>query len=187
MRIGEWIQQGWVVTKENFGTLWLGTFLLNLISSVVGGLLAGPVVAGNAYATFRARKKESLELGEIMSKSFDRPFDYILGGILLLVIWALSVLCLVVPVFFVVPMLWYTFPAMVDRGCGLGEGMRVSKEIWSKSVGGNALFLLAIIALNIVGTLACGVGVLVTMVITYSAIAIAYQDQAAASAPAAQT
>ena len=176
MTIGRYLSQGWEVVKGNFGTVWLGTFLLALVNSFIP-IFSGPMIAANAHGTLKALRGESTDLGEIMSAGFAKPAAYIFGGLLIAILFAISAALCLVPALFVVPMLWYSVPAMVDRGCSFGESLSISKELWVKGgIGQHVLFVFAIIGVILLGVLACGIGVLVSTVVAYSAIVAAYRD-----------
>lgn len=74
--------------------------------------------------------------------------------------------------------LLYLFPyfLIADRKMLFWDAMEASRKRVMQNLGGFFLFVLALGGINLLGMLACGVGILVTAPVTWCAIAAAYRD-----------
>jgi len=89
VKFGEWIEKGFNLYKENFGTLVLASILAVVIGTVTIGILAGPMIAGLALVTLELldRKQPKPDAGKVF-----KGFDYFLNSFLFVIVWGLAVL-----------------------------------------------------------------------------------------------
>ena len=89
VKFGDWIEAGFNLYKENFGTLVLASIFVVVIGTVTAGLLAGPMLAGLVMVTLRLldRRDPPPEAGNVF-----KGFDYFLQSFLFVVIWGLALL-----------------------------------------------------------------------------------------------
>lgn len=89
VKFGEWIEEGFNLYKNNFGTLVLASVIALVLSTVTIGILAGPMIAGLVIVTLRLLREEhpKPDAGHVF-----RGFDYFLNSFLFIVIWGAAIL-----------------------------------------------------------------------------------------------
>jgi uncharacterized membrane protein len=89
VRFGDWIETGFKLYKDNFGTLVLSSILAVVISTVTIGILAGPMITGLALVILelRDKKEPKPEAGRIF-----KGFDYFLNSLLFVIVWGIAIL-----------------------------------------------------------------------------------------------
>ena len=88
VKIGEWIEEGFNLYKNNFGTLVLTAIIALVLTAITIGILAGPMLAGLVMITLRLLRKEHPEPDP--GKVF-RGFDYFLNAFLFLLVWGTAI------------------------------------------------------------------------------------------------
>ena len=75
VKFGEWIEEGFNLYKNNFGTLVLACVIALVLSTVTIGILTGPMIAGLIIVTLQLLRKEhpKPDAGKVF-----RGFDYFL-------------------------------------------------------------------------------------------------------------
>ena len=69
-----------------------------------------------------------------------------------------------------------TVPLIIERKLGFWDAMEASRKIVTKRWFSFFGFGLLLLLINIVGALLCGIGLLVTVPVTYAAIVSAYEN-----------
>ena len=115
VKFGEWIEEGFNLYKNNFGTLVLASVITLALSAVTIGVLTGPMIAGLVIVTLQLLRKEHPEpdAGKVF-----RGFDYFLNAFLFVVIWGIAILVgsIILGIF---PCIGQLF-SLVLRVCGPG-------------------------------------------------------------------
>jgi uncharacterized membrane protein len=88
----------------------------------------------------------------------------------------IGLLFLVIPGLVIAAMYSFTFLFIIDKRMDYWTAMRASHAVVKQDYLGYTLFLIALVALNIVGFLCLVVGLLVTIPMSMAAIAVAYQE-----------
>ena len=186
VKFGEWIEKGFNLYKENFGTLVLASLIAVVLSTVTVGVLAGPMFAGMLLITFGLLDKKGPDVGTLF-----KGFEYFLNSFLFVVIWGIaafvaSIVVGLVPCigqlasFFIVfvahALLMFGLFLIVDRG---SEFWPASVESFNKVKTSFWPFLGFSIVSNIIGSIgviACGVGVIFTLPIQACILTVAYRE-----------
>jgi uncharacterized membrane protein len=188
VKFGEWIEQGFNLYKENFGTLVLASLIAVVLSAVSVGVLAGPMFAGMLLITFgMLDKKESKpEVGMLF-----KGFDYFLNSFLFVIIWGIALFLVSIIVGWVpcigqLASLFVVFAAHALLMFGLFLIVDRGREFWPASVESfNKVkpnfwpFLGFSVVSNIIGSIgaiACGIGVVFTLPIQACILTVAYRD-----------
>ena len=89
VRFGKWIEEGFTLYKNNFGTLVLASVIALVLSTVTIGLLAGPMIAGLVIITLQLLRREDPkpDAGRVF-----RGFDYFLNSFLFIAIWGIAIM-----------------------------------------------------------------------------------------------
>ena len=188
VKFGDWIEGGFNLYKNNFGTLVLASIFVVVISTVTAGLLAGPMLAGLALVTLQLfdRKEPKPEAGKVF-----KGFDYFVQSFLFVVVWGIGILIGSV-VFGIIPIigqlasiafvyaaqafLMFGMFLIVDRHMdwlpASMESINVVKtNFWP-------FFGLSAVAgiIGSIGFIAFGIGIVFTIPIQGCILAVAYRD-----------
>ncbi|MEI7824327.1 MAG: hypothetical protein WCI01_03435 [Chlorobiaceae bacterium] len=183
--IQNYIRQGWEMFKEHVGEF-VGFTLIVFVATVVssrlafaGSLLISAVVAsltaGYSIAAFKLMSGQPFEFAD-----FFKGLNYFLplflaslaGGFL---VGAGLMLLLIPGIYLAVSYLFATF-FIIDYRMEFWQALETSRKIISKNWFAFFGFSFALFAINLLGMLAFGVGLLVTIPVTACAAAIAYKE-----------
>lgn len=189
------ISEGWRLTKSRFPLLlaYVGTLLaLGAIRFFVEkpiDSVAVKVILGlgfqilNWYLTFNALgvSIRLVDGQEVSYADFWRPqsrfWFYVLATLLYGLIIGVGTLLLIVPgIIFGLMFMFYGY-VMVEKGLGPIDALKESKRLTDGVKWKLFLFSLLVIGLNLLGVLAIIIGVLVTMTITFIALAHLYRQR----------
>jgi hypothetical protein len=126
--IGLIFRQGWRRFIDDIGVLLIATLIAIGLTIVSLGILGGPLLAGlYGMVNMRLRDGRRPEIGDVFA-GFSRFWSYFGAGLALLVLIGLASITIIGGV--LLATIWlYVFPLMVDRGIGLGEAMKASKDL----------------------------------------------------------
>jgi hypothetical protein len=206
LSIGECVGFGWETFKKRPGIL-IGALLLTIIIPAIPGMLVpgpelvpgeGPPLPSTASAlasligivlgilahlgaiTFALRAHDNVETVEIGDLWNPRAFWRFLGAeILLGIIVFFGFLLLVVPGVIAALGLGFAPYLVVDRGLGSVEALKQSWQLTKGYKWSLLVLALALIGLNLLGTLALVVGLLVTVPISWLAVTHAFRTMQA--------
>ena len=188
VKFGDWMEGGFNLYKNNFGTLVLASIFGVVISTVTAGLLAGPMLAGLALVTLQLfdRKEPKPEAGKVF-----KGFDYFVQSFLFVVVWGIgiligSVVFGIIPVIGQLASIAFVYAAqaflmfgmflIVDRHMdwlpASMESINVVKtNFWP-------FFGLSAVAgiIGSIGFIAFGIGIVFTIPIQGCILAVAYRD-----------
>ena len=181
--IGDCIQRGWDLAIQNLGPLigyacviiaiGTGLTLIPIIGWIVGVVISPSLSAG--YFVY-VRKKLRGERAEFAD--FFGAFNY-LGQLFLLglVSWILvaigTLLCILPGLYLAVGYMFSSF-LVVSRNLDFWQGMETSRKAVTANLGSVIILLLALLGINILGALACLVGLIFTIPLTYCAGVVAF-------------
>lgn len=185
VNLQDYIKQGWEMFKEHVGEF-LGFTLIIFVAYAVssklafaGSLIISAVVAslsaGYSIAAFKLMSGQQFEFAD-----FFKGFNYFLplflaslaGGFLV----GIGLALLIIPgIYLAVSYLFATF-LILDYRMEFWQALETSRKIISKNWFAFLGFAFALFAINLLGCLALGVGLLVTIPVTSCAAAIAYKE-----------
>ncbi|MBT8332626.1 MAG: EI24 domain-containing protein [Deltaproteobacteria bacterium] len=195
VKLGEWIEAGFNLYKNNFTTLVLAALIALVLSMVSIGILAGPMIAGLIIITlqFLRKTEPKPEAGEVF-----KGFSYFLPSFLFTVIWGIAIMIgslvlgwfpiigQLLSLFFIYvaqAFLMFGLYLIVDRQMGFWPASQesiqtVKANFWP-------FFGLAAIAsiIGSIGALAFGIGIVLTFPIQICILAVAYQEIYNTTAP----
>jgi hypothetical protein len=188
VRFGKWIEEGFNLYKNNFGTLVLASVIALVLSTVTIGLLTGPMIAGLLIMTLQLLRREEPrpDAGRIF-----RGFDYFLNSFLYIVVWGIAILIgsfilALFPIIGQLLSLFFVYAAqaflmfgmylIVDKQLNFRPATRES----IKTVKTNfwPFFGLSAVAGTIgsIGAIAFGIGIVLTIPIQACILAVAYHE-----------
>jgi hypothetical protein len=161
VKIGTWIEEGFNLYKNNFGTLVLASVIALVLSAITFLLLIGPMIAGLIIVTLQLLRKEDPkpDAGRVF-----RGFNYFLNSFLFMVIWGLAIL-IGSFILLIVDKQMNFWPA------SLKSIHTVKTNFWP------FLGLSSIASvIGSIGAIAFGIGIVLTIPIQVCILAVAYQE-----------
>ncbi|MGD8990403.1 MAG: hypothetical protein PVI00_03000 [Desulfobacterales bacterium] len=188
VKLGEWIETGFNLYKNNFATLVLAALIALALSTVSIGILTGPMIAGLIMIALQLLRKAKPrpEAGAVF-----KGFSYFLSSFLFTIIWGIAILIgsLIVgwfPIIGQLLSLLFVYAAQAFLMFGLYLIVDKQMDFWPASqlsiqtVKTNfwPFFALAAVAsiIGSIGALAFGIGVVLTIPIQICILAVAYQE-----------
>jgi hypothetical protein len=188
VNFGNWIEKGFILYKDNFGTLVLASILVLVLSVVTVGILAGPMIAGLSIVILDLlnKKEPKPEAGKVF-----KGFDYFLNSFLFTVVWGLaiivgSLILGIIPLIGQLASIFFAYAAqaylmfgfflIVD---GQMDFQAASKEsINTVKTNFWPFFGLSAVAgiIGSIGAVACGIGIVFTIPIQGCILAVAYRE-----------
>lgn len=195
LKMGDTIAEGLKVYQENFGLLLWATLVAVLISGCSFGICFGPMMCGLLNMIDRLiRKDENKPVFGDLFKGFDMFAQSFLTWLVIGVVGAL--VCFVLnfmPVvgnlaslmlsFVLGPIMTWSFMLIVHRKM---KGMAAVGFVLRETLNGTFILpLLTVLVASLVsglGVIACGVGIVFTLPVAYTASAVAYRKLFSANA-----
>ena len=188
VKMGEWIEQGFNLYKNNFGTLVLASAIALVLSTITIGILTGPMIAGLMIIALQLLRKEEPKPD---AGSVFKGFRYFLNAFLFMVIWGLAILIgsFILSLFPVIGQLLSLFLAYTAQAFLMfGLFLIVDKQMnfWPASqlsiqtVKTNFWPFLGLSAIasiiGSIGAIAFGIGIVLTVPIQVCILAVAYEE-----------
>lgn len=188
VKIGEWLEQGFNLYKNNFGTLVLASVIALVLSTITIGLLTGPMIAGLIIIALQLLRKETPkpDAGRVF-----RGFRYFLNAFLFMLIWGLAILIgsIVLSIFPIIGhllSLFFVYAAQAFLMFGLYLIVDKQRNFWPASqesiqtVKTNfwPFFGFSAIAsiIGSIGAIAFGIGIVLTVPIQVCILTVAYEE-----------
>jgi MFS family permease len=188
VKFGKWIEEGFSLYKNNFGTLVLASVIALVLSTVTIGLLAGPMIAGLLIVALQLLRKEEPkpDAGRVF-----RGFDYFINSFLFFAVWGIAILIgsfilALFPVIGQLLSLFFLYAAqaflmfgmylIVDKQLTFRPASRESiKTVKTNFWPFFGLWAIASI-IGSIGAIAFGIGIVLTIPIQACILAVAYQE-----------
>jgi len=149
--------------------------IVALSNPISGLLLGGPVITGYYIVSQLISHDRHVELPDFF-KSFDKFTPLLILNLLIVLVVFIGLLLLIIPgIYFAVSYLFAHFFVWyydVDPS----EAIRLSRKTVSGNFGQILLLCLVLGGINLIGVLAFGVGILLTLPFTYCVIYAAFDD-----------
>ncbi|MBT3295244.1 MAG: hypothetical protein HN919_13620 [Verrucomicrobia bacterium] len=194
VKFGEWMSQSFDLFKENIGPLILISLVALILSTISMGILAGPMMAGLALVTLQLVDKQGKP---DVSKLFE-GFGFFLQSFLFVLVWGVIVAIVAVVVNLVTCGLASPLIAVGSMALGavlmFAPYLIVEKKMdfWPASMESLQMvkanfwplvgYYLVASIIGSAGSVACGVGMIVTMPISWCMYAVAYRELTSAGA-----
>lgn len=182
VQIGKWISTAWSMVTGQVWMFMLIVIITMVVSSVVPLILQGPMLAGMHIVCWRVMLGGRADVGDLF-KGFNFIGPAMVAGILIAVFSFLGLFACLVGALVVASIYQFTYLFIVDRKMDFWPAMKASHDVVKQDYFGFFIFLLALIGINILGLLACFVGLLVTMPLHYAAVTVAYKDLVGFASP----
>ncbi|MEZ5151721.1 MAG: hypothetical protein R2803_11480 [Rhodococcus zopfii] len=194
--MGDAISYGWSKFSQNAG-VWIGFMVVAFVIQGVINLIFGGFDTSGEFTLWRAiGAVVGAIVGYLIQAAYVRgalheidgnkpafgsffQFTNVAAVIIASVIVALATIIgfvlLIIPGLIVLFLTWWTLPFVIDRNQDAIAAIKSSVQAVSSNVGTLLLLALAVVGLNIVGALLCGLGLLVSVPVTIIASTYAYR------------
>lgn len=179
---GKWISTAWTLVTGQVWMFMLIAVIMMVVSSAVPLILQGPMLAGMHIVCWRVLLGGRADVGDLF-KGFNFIGPAMVAGILIAFFSFLGLFACLVGALVVAAIYQFTYLFIVDRRMDFWPAMKASHAVIKQDYFGFIIFLLALIGINILGALACLVGLLVTIPIHYAAVTVAYRDLVGFASP----
>lgn len=181
-RTGPWLSRGWDCIQANPAALVLTAFLWMLVIGIAAEIaeplpivIIGPVLAGVYAASLTGVTTGRVDLNRIQD-GFRSFVQTMLAGILITIFTAFGLALLIIPGIIIAAVYLFALLLIVDRKMPFWDAMEESRKKVQQDIVGFFGFALALIGINLLGAACFGVGILVSIPITWCAVAAAYRD-----------
>jgi uncharacterized membrane protein len=182
VQIGVWINRGWDCLVRDLGA----SLLIGLVAALLLGTLAiliGPIAAGLAMTGIRKAERGKADIQDFFSGFGNFFLPALFGSILIFLFAIVGLIFIIVPGLVILSMYMFTFHFMVHRGDDFWQAMEASRKLVSRDYFGFVAFGLLLGAINFLGLMLLGVGVIITLPVTAYALTAAYLDSGVVSIP----
>ncbi|QLQ09365.1 MAG: hypothetical protein HZY75_01940 [Nocardioidaceae bacterium] len=156
-------------STELFGAATFFSLVLSLVQQVVSWIVSAGIVKG-ALDIVNGRR---LDIGT-MFKGFDMV-QVIIAALLVSIVTTIGFFLCILPGLIAAFLLSFTTYFLIDQKLPAVDAMKASFNFVKDNVGQVLVFLIAMVALNIIGACACGVGLLITIPVSIIAQAYAFR------------
>lgn len=189
VKIGDYLEQGFALFKQNIGGF-IGYVALLLVFGIVIGVLpdslsglgslvqlvvGGPLTAGFYIVAFKLLKGQRTEFADFFL-GFNNFLPLFLVSLVSTLLTALGIIVLLIPGIYLAVAYSFAVPLVVARKFDFWEAMEGSRKIITKSWFSFFALLIVLGLINLVGLLLLGLGLLVTIPVTICTMAVAFKD-----------
>lgn len=185
VKIGEYISRGWEQLQPKIG-LFVGyvavLFGINLVlafipfaGSIGSAVVSPPLNAGLFIVAYKHLLGESVEFGDFF-KGFDKFGVFLAAGLISGLLTMLGIIACIVPGIYLGIAYSFVQLFIVDQNLEFWPAMEMSRKLVTKNFFPIFGFVFLLTLINFGGVLLCGLGLLVTLPLTYFALTVAYLD-----------
>lgn len=198
--IEEALKTGWQKTKENFLFLFgvgLVTFVvttilnsamedkggISILAGIVSVIFSVFVNIGLLKIVLKLLNSEKPNIKTFLEVTFSQFFRYIGTAILYGICVLVGFILLIVPGIIAILRLQFAYYYVVDKGMGPVEALKAS---WAATKGETFnifLYTIVVLIMNIIGALIFGLGLIVTLPITFISLGYIYRKLSGTSVP----
>jgi uncharacterized membrane protein len=172
---GRWLSDAWNLVLSEWAMFALVTLLFLVVGSAVPIILQGPMAVGIHIVCVRKIKGGRVDVNDLF-KGFNYFVPSLVAVLLVSIFSAIGFLLCIIPGIVVIAMYQFVYLFIADKKMDFWPAMEASHAIVKQDYFGFTLFIVAAGLINLLGVLACAVGLLVTIPMTYMAITLAYRD-----------
>lgn len=189
VKIGEYLQRGWEIMKQNLGGFIGFTAILGLIAAIpvlaperlmplanaFVNVISPVLSAGFLIVAFKIIKRQATEFGDFF-QGFTRFLPIFLTSLLVGIFVFIGFVLLVIPGIYLGVAYSFAIAFVVGKNIDFWEAMESSRKIITRKWFSFFAFLIVLGLINIAGALLLGIGLLFTFPLTSCAIAAAFED-----------
>lgn len=181
----KYLKGGWEIFKSRAGEFIVFAVIiaavaalfskLNFIGSLATTAVVPPLCAGFIVVIFMLFKGQQVQFGDFF-KGFNYFLPLVLAGIVMGILVAIGMILLVLPGIYLIVSYMFVFLLIVDYRMEFWQAMETSRQIVTKNWFSLFVFVLMLFVINLLGTLALGIGLLVTAPLSVCSVCVAYRD-----------
>jgi len=170
---GRWIGAGWNLVKADLGNF----VLMALVFSLLGGVpfIQGALLVGMHIYCAKKLLGRRAEFADLFT-GFNFFLPSLVASLLIGFFTFVGTMLFIIPGLIVAAMYKFTYLFIADKRMDFWQAMKASHAVVRNDYFGFTMFLLAMIAINVLGFLCFLVGLLVSIPVTIAAVTIAYQE-----------
>ncbi len=183
--VSKYLKDGWEIFKTRAGEFVVFTLIIVLVTGlfsrldVIGSLAASavtaPLYAGFIIVVFMLFKSQEVRFGDFF-KGFNYFLPLLLASLVMGILVTIGMVLLVLPGIYLLVSYMFVSMLIVDYHMEFWQAMETSRQIVTKNWFPLFVFFLVLVVINLLGALALGIGLLVTMPLSVCAICVAYRD-----------
>jgi len=181
VNMGRWISQGWDLIFSDIGPVLLLTLIYLVVlvaasSTIVGWfIVTGPLTVGFFYVIFEKRRGNPIKIGDI-GAGFNLFVAAALSNILISILVSIGLAVCIIPGILLAALYLFTPAFIADQKLDFWEAMEASRKLVMPHIFEMSIFVLLLALINLVGLLLCGVGIFISIPLSFAAVAVAYDD-----------
>lgn len=138
------------------------SYLLNLAYSSILSIIISPLWLVFPYIMHKGNIGESIGFGDLFIGYQRNPLGIMILAVIISIISAVAAAMCILPLFFVLPLLYTAFCFMLFENSSPIQALKQSIELATKNYGTVLGFVLVSLVIAIGGMLLCGIGILIT-------------------------
>ncbi|UZJ41817.1 hypothetical protein OO006_02120 [Prosthecochloris sp. SCSIO W1101] len=181
----KYLKEGWEVFKSRPGEfivfsviifVVIGLFSrLDFIGPLATTAVISPLYAGFIVVIFMLFKGREVQFGDFF-KGFNYFLPLVLAGIVSGILVGIGFALLLLPGIYLAVSYMFVSMLIVDYRMEFWQAMETSRQIVTKNWFSLFVFFLVLFVVNLLGVLALGIGLLVTIPLSICSICVAYRD-----------
>ena len=186
VNIGEYLGRGWDLLQPKLG-IFAGyvlvlfgiglalSFVPFVVGLIVNTIISPPLYAGLFIVAHKLILEEPVEFGDFF-KGFEKFGVFLAAGLVSSLLTFLGTLLCIVPGIYLGIAYSFTLLFIIDQGLEFWPAMENSRKLVTRNFFPMFGFLLLLGLINLGGAILCGLGLLLTVPLTYCAMTVAYMD-----------
>jgi len=181
INMSSWISNSWNIVFSDLGNFVLLTLIYVLVIAVVSTtvlgeiLVIGPLSVGFYIAINKKIKGAKFEINDL-AKGFQFFVAAFLSSVIISFFVSVGFLLLIIPGFVVTALYLFAPLFIAEQNLDFWAAMEASRKLVVKNIFELTVFVFLLCIINFVGILLCGIGVLITIPLSLTAIALAYDQ-----------
>lgn len=183
--LSRYLKEGWEIFKSRAGEFIVFTLVaaaamtvfsgLHLPGSLVGSVVMAPLYAGFIIVVFMLFKSQQVQFGDFF-KGFNYFLPLVLANIVMSILVTIGMFLLILPGVYLAVSYMFVSMLIVDYRMEFWQAMETSRQIVTKNWFSLFVFFLVLAVINLLGALALGIGLLVTIPLSICSVCVAYRD-----------
>ena len=181
----KYLKEGWEIFKSRAGEFIVFTVIIaavtvlfskiNFIGSLATTAVVPPLYAGFIIVVFMLFKGQEVQFSDFF-KGFNYFLPLFLASLVMSILITLGMILLILPGIYLIVSYMFVSLLIVDYHMEFWQAMETSRQIVTKNWFSLFVLFLVLVVVNLLGLLALGLGLLVTMPLSVCTICVAYRD-----------
>ena len=186
LNIGDCFSRSWELLKRNFWpvvatsaiflVLTAGLGFIPILGYVASLVLSGVLQGGLCWFFLKQIRGQSAEVGDVFA-GFNLAFvQLMLVGVVSSLLTTVGMVCCILPGIYLYVSWLFNLLLVTDKGLEFWPAMEVSRKVVTRNWWSVFGFVVVALLVNLAGVIACGIGVFVSIPLTFGATVYAYED-----------